>query len=91
MPKQGRKDKVNDMLYKYREAFSLRDKIGTCPNIKVEIDVTDKSPFFIRPYYVREEDKAFIDVTQWIGLTTAPGTLGIYQPLNWAWLAGAYK
>ena len=50
-----------DMLYKYREAFSLRDEIGTCPNIKVEIDVTDKSPFFIRPYHVREEDKAFID------------------------------
>ena len=50
-----------DMLYKYREAFSLRDEIGTCPNIEVKIDVTDKSPFFIRPYHVREEDKAFID------------------------------
>ena len=49
------------MLFKYREAFSLRDEIGTCPNIEVEIDVTDKSPFFIRPYHVREEDKAFID------------------------------
>ena len=53
--------KVMDMLFKYREAFSLRDEIGTCPNIEVEIDVTDKSPFFIRPYHVREEDKAFID------------------------------
>ena len=53
--------KVNDMLYKYREAFSLRDEIGTCPKIEVEIDITDKSPFFIRPYHVREEDKAFID------------------------------
>ena len=53
--------KVIDMLYKYREAFSLRDEIGTCPNIEVEIDVTDKSPFFIRPYHVREENKAFID------------------------------
>ena len=49
-----------DMLFKYREAFSLRDEIGTCPNIEVEIDVTDKSPFFIRLYHVREEDKAFI-------------------------------
>ena len=49
------------MLYKYKEAFSVRDEIGTCPNIEVEIDVTDKSPFFIRPYHVREEDKAFID------------------------------
>ena len=55
------KVKVMDMLFKYKEAFSLRDEIGTCPNIKVDIDVTDKSPFFIRPYHVREEDKAIID------------------------------
>ena len=48
-------------VFKYREMFSLRDKIGTCLNLEVEIDVTDKSPFFIRPYHVREEDKAFID------------------------------
>ena len=55
------KRKVMDMLYKYKEAFSLRDEIGTCPNIEVEIDVTDKSPFSIRPYHIREEDKAFLD------------------------------
>ena len=23
-------------MYKYKEAFSLRDEIGTCPNIEVE-------------------------------------------------------
>ena len=50
-----------DMLYKYKEAFSHRDEIGKCPNIEVEIEVTDKSPFFIRPYHVREEDKVFMD------------------------------
>ena len=49
------------MLFNYKEAFSLRDEVATCPNIEVEIDVTDKSPFFIRPCHVREEDKAFID------------------------------
>ena len=49
--------KVMDMLLKYKEAFSLRDEKGTCPNIEVYIDITDKSPFFIRPYHVREEDK----------------------------------
>ena len=53
--------KVMDMLYKYKEAFSFRDEIGTCLNIEVEIEVTDKSPFFIRPYHVREEDKVVID------------------------------
>ena len=59
----NKEEKMNlmDILYKYREAFSLRDEIGTCPNIEVEIDIIDKSPFFIRPYHVREEDKAFID------------------------------
>ena len=48
-------------MYKYKDVFSLRDEIGTCPNIEVEIDVMDKSPFFIRPYHVKEEDKALID------------------------------
>ena len=52
---------VMSMLYRYKEAFSLRDGIGTCPNIEVKIDVTHKSPFFIRPYHVREKDKVFID------------------------------
>ena len=55
------KKEVMEMLYKYKAAFSLRDEIGTCPNIEVEIDVMDKSPFFIRPYHAKEEDKALID------------------------------
>ena len=38
------KVKVMDMLYKYKEAFSLRDEIGTCPNIEVEIEVTRQIP-----------------------------------------------
>ena len=41
--------------------FSLRDEIGMCPNIEVNIEVTDNSPFFIRPYHVKEEDKAVLD------------------------------
>ena len=41
--------------------FSLRDEMGTCLNMEVEIEVTDKSPFFIRPYHMREEDKVVID------------------------------
>ena len=51
------KYQIMDMLYKYKESFSLRDEIGKCPSIEVEIDVTDKSPFFIRPYCVKEVDK----------------------------------
>ena len=34
--KEG-KVQMMHMLYKYKEAFSLRDKIGTCPNIEVEM------------------------------------------------------
>ena len=55
------KREVLDILYKYKEVFSLRDEIGTCPNIEVEINVTNRSPFFIRPYHVKEEDKTLID------------------------------
>ena len=44
LTKEERKE-VMGMLYKYRETFSLRDKIGRCPNIEVEIEVTDKFPF----------------------------------------------
>ena len=52
---------VMNMVFNFKEAVRLRDEIGTCPNIEVEIDVTDKSQFFIRLYHVRGEDKAFID------------------------------
>ena len=55
------KEGVMNMLYKYKEAFSLRDEIGTCPNIEVGIEVMDKPPFFIRPYHIREKDKKVID------------------------------
>ena len=48
---------VMEMLYEYKDAFSLRDEIGTCPNIEVNIEVTDNLPFFIRPYHVKEEDR----------------------------------
>ena len=60
LAKQEKKE-VMEMLYKYKEAFSLRDEIGTCPNIEVEIDFMDKTPLFIRPHHVREEDKALIN------------------------------
>ena len=36
-----------DILFTYKEALSLRDEIVTCPNIEVEIDVTDKTPFLL--------------------------------------------
>ena len=51
-----KKEAIN-MIYEYKDTFTSRDEIGTCPNIEVEIDVTDKLPFFIRPHHVMEEDR----------------------------------
>ena len=58
---ESEKVQLRDMIYKYREVFSLRDEIGTCPNIEIDIDVTDKMPFFIRPYQLKQEDKRVLD------------------------------
>ena len=55
------KEQVRDLLYQYKDAFSLRDVIGLRPNIEIEIDVTDKSPFFIRPFQANEDDKVILD------------------------------
>ena len=40
---------------------SVKYEIATCPNIEVEIDVMDKSPFFMRPLHAKEEDKNILD------------------------------
>ena len=48
-------------MYDYKDVFSLRDEIGTCPSIEVNIEVTHNSPFFIRPYHIKEEDRAVLD------------------------------
>ena len=33
---KSEKEQVRDLLYQYKDAFSLRDKIGLCPNIEIE-------------------------------------------------------
>ena len=55
------KTQVRDLLYKYKDAFSLRDEIGLCPNIKIEIDITNMSPFFIRLFHANKRDKIVLD------------------------------
>ena len=57
---ESEKKEVRDMIYKYKDTFSLRDKIGMCRNIEIDIDIMDKTPFFIRPYHVRVEDKRIL-------------------------------
>ena len=55
------KKKLMKMIYEHRPAFSLRDEIGQCPNITIDIDVIDKSPFFVRPFPINEKDKPIMD------------------------------
>ena len=59
----SRKEKVRlmKMLIRYRDAFSLRDEIGECPNLEADIKVIDESPFFVRPFPLAEGDKPFMD------------------------------
>ena len=49
------------IIKEHKQAFSLRDEIGKCPDIKIDIDVIDDSPFFVRPFPIHEEDKPIMD------------------------------
>ena len=49
------------VLYKYKKAFSLRDEIGLCQSMEIELELTDESPFFIRPFPIKESDKDIVD------------------------------
>ena len=44
----------------FTNIFSLRDEIGTCPFIEVHLKLKDETPFFVRPYPMREEQKKVI-------------------------------
>ena len=55
------KSRLMKMLIKYRNAFSLTDEIGECPNLKADIKVIDEPPFFVRPFPISEKDKPFMD------------------------------
>ena len=56
---ESEKEIVMDMLYKYKGTFSLRDEIGTCPNIEAEIDITDKSPFLLDHMMLKKKIKLY--------------------------------
>ena len=50
-----------DLLEKYKDAFCLCDEIGLAPHMQVHLDMTDKTPFFIRHFTVKEDMKSKID------------------------------
>ena len=55
------KEKFYEILDQHRDAFSLRDEIGLCPNMEVSLELHDKKPFQIRPYPIAENQKEIID------------------------------
>ena len=55
------KNTLMGIIKLHKETFSLRDEIGKYPNIKIDIDVIDDSPFFVRPFPIHEEDKPIMD------------------------------
>ena len=54
------KEDFLQILLKYREAFSLRDEIGTCPFFEVSLKLKDEAPFFVRPYPIKEDMKKVV-------------------------------
>ena len=54
------KEEFLDKVEQFTDVFSLRDEIGTCPFIEVHLKLKDETPFFVRPYPMREEQKKVI-------------------------------
>ena len=58
---ESEKEEVMNLVIDNKKAFSLRDEIGKCPDIKVNIEVNDPSTFFVRPFPIAEEDKPLME------------------------------
>ena len=52
------KETIFMMYLVFRDVF--RDEIGTCSFIEVHLKLKDETPFFVRPYPMREEQKKVI-------------------------------
>ena len=59
LDKKGTGDFLTN-VEQFTDIFSLRDEIGTCPFIEVHLKLKDETPFFVRPYPMREEQKKVI-------------------------------
>ena len=59
--KEREKKNLYKVLHKYKKAFSLRDEIGLCQSMEVELELRDETPFFIRPFPMKESDKDIMD------------------------------
>ena len=55
------KEQFYDLLEEYKKAFSLHDEIGLAQGMEINLELTDTTPFFIRPFTVKEDMKPKID------------------------------
>ena len=58
MPDKKGKEEFLKNVEEFNDIFSLRDEIGT--SIEVHLKLKDETPFFVRPYPMREEQKKVI-------------------------------
>ena len=54
------KEEFLTKVEQFTDVFSLRNEIGTCPFIEVHLKLKDETPFFVRPYPMKEEQKKVI-------------------------------
>ena len=59
LDKKGKEEFLKN-VEQFNNIFSLRDEIGTCPFTEVHLKLKDETPFFVRPYPMREEQKKVI-------------------------------
>ena len=55
------KESLYKVLMKYKDAFSFRDETGLCPNMEIELELNDETPFFNRPFPIKENEKDVVD------------------------------
>ena len=85
------KEEFLTKVEKFTDVFSLRDEIGTCPFIEVHLKLKDETPFFVRPYPMREEQKKVIQKEMdrlkhlgiiWKGLTSYSSPVVLVKQKN---------
>ena len=59
LDKKGKEEFLKN-IEQFTDIFSLRDEIGTCPFMEVHFKLKDETPFFVRPYPMRKEQKKVI-------------------------------
>ena len=57
---EAERERLIDMIMQNREAFSIRDEIGTRPYFEVKLQLREDKPFFVCPYNVHEDLKPVI-------------------------------